>query len=208
MSKELERTGRPAGFAHGELDLLTASAKARNVALWHVLTVERRLPEDVVAGALSESLGFSRVRLDALQVQAEALKLLPPPVARKYVCLPLELTDRKLVLAMANPQDIHAIDAVQSVTDRRVHPVVATRREILKGIDRHYYAQISTAPRVFAETDLAPADEAIDLDRDEASQPAEAAAIVAVCHQILFAAVKADASDVHIEPGPTGVRVR
>ncbi|HYS27466.1 MAG TPA: ATPase, T2SS/T4P/T4SS family [Vicinamibacterales bacterium] len=199
MSKELERTGRPAGFAHGELDLLTASAKARNVALWHVLTVERRLPEDVVASALSESLGFSRVRLDAVQVQPEALKLLPPPVARKYVCLPLELTDRKLVLAMANPQDIHAIDAVQSVTDRRVHPVVATRREILKGIDRHY-AQISTAPRVFAETDLAPA--------DEASQPAEAAAIVAVCHQILFAAVKADASDVHIEPGPTGVRVR
>jgi len=208
MSKELERTGRPAGFAHGELDLLTASAKARNVALWHVLTVERRLPEDVVASALSESLGFSRIRLDAVQVQPEALKLLPPPVARKYVCLPLELTDRKLVLAMANPQDIHAIDAVQSVTDRRVHPVVATRREILKGIDRHYYAQISTAPRVFAETDLAPADEAIDLDRDEASQPAEAAAIVAVCHRILFAAVKAGASDVHIEPGPTGVRVR
>jgi len=208
MSKELERTRHPAGFAHGELDLLTASAKARNVALWHVLTVERRLPEDVVATALSESLGFSRVRLDAARVQPEALKLLPPPVARKYVCLPLELTDRKLVLAMANPQDIHAIDAVQSVTDHRVHPVVATRREILKGIDRHY-AQDSTAPRVFADTDLALAgDDAIDLDRDEESQPAEAAAIVAMCHQILFAAVKTGASDVHIEPDPTGVRVR
>ena len=45
MNKELERTGYPAGLAHGELDLLTASAKARNVALWHVLSVERRLPE-------------------------------------------------------------------------------------------------------------------------------------------------------------------
>ena len=209
MSKELERTGHPAGLAHGELDLLTASAKARNVALWHVLSVERRLPEEVVANALSESLGFTRVQLDAFPIQPEALKVLTQPVARKYVCLPLEVTERNLVLAMANPQDVYAIDAVQSAVDRRVQPVVATRREILKGINR-CYAQGSPAPRVFADTDLTVAggDDAIDLDRDEATQPAEAAAIVAVCHQILFAAVKLDASDVHVEPGPTGVRVR
>ena len=43
MAKELERTGYPADLGHGELDLLAASAKARNVALWHVLTVERVL---------------------------------------------------------------------------------------------------------------------------------------------------------------------
>ena len=209
MTKELERTGHPAGLAHGELDLLTASAKARNVALWHVLSVERRLPEDVVANALSESLGFTRVRLDAVDIQPEALKVLTPPVARKYVCLPLQLTDRNLVLAMANPQDIYAIDAVQAAVNRRVQPVVATRREILKGINT-FYAQVSVSSRVFANTELAHAggDEAIDLDQDEAAQPSEAAAIVAVCHQILFAAVKLDASDVHIEPGPTGVRVR
>ena len=209
MSKELERTGHPAGLAHGELDLLTASAKARNVALWHVLSVERRLPEDIVANALSESLGFTRVRLDAVDIQPEALKVLTPPVARKYVCLPLQLTDRNLVLAMANPQDIYAIDAVQAAVDRRVQPVVATRREILKGINT-FYAQASALPRVFANTELthAAGDDAIDLDQNEAAQPSEAAAIVAVCHQILFAAVKLDASDVHIEPGPTAVRVR
>ena len=209
MTKELERTGHPAGLAHGELDLLTASAKARNVALWHVLSVERRLPEDVVANALSESLGFTRVRLDAVDIQPEALKVLTPPVARKYVCLPLQLTDRNLVLAMANPQDIYAIDAVQAAVNRRVQPVVATRREILKGINT-FYAQVSASPRVFANTELTHAggDDAIDLDQDEAAQPSEAAAIVAVCHQILFAAVKLDASDVHIEPAPTGVRVR
>jgi type IV pilus assembly protein PilB len=209
MSKELERTGHPAGLAHGELDLLTASAKARNVALWHVLSVERRLPEDIVANALSESLGFTRIRLDAVNIQPEALKVLTPPVARKYVCLPLQLTDRNLVLAMANPQDIYAIDAVQAAVDRRVQPVVATRREILKGINT-FYAQASALPRVFANTELthAAGDDAIDLDQNEAAQPSEAAAIVAVCHQILFAAVKLDASDVHIEPGPTAVRVR
>ncbi|HEY3158927.1 MAG TPA: GspE/PulE family protein [Vicinamibacterales bacterium] len=209
MSNELERTGRPARLARGELDLLAASAQARNVALWHVLTVERRLPEDAVASALCESLGFTRVRLDAVPIQPEALKVLTPLVARKYVCLPLQLTDSNVVLAMANPQDVYAIDAVQAAADRRVQPVVATRREILKGIATHY-AQVSPGPRASADTELtlAGGDDAVDLDQDEASQPPEAAAIVAVCHQILFAAVKLDASDVHIEPGPAGVRVR
>jgi type IV pilus assembly protein PilB len=213
MAKELERTAPPGVLAHGELDLLAASAKARNVALWHVLTVERRLPEDVVADALSESLGLTRTRIDTVHVQPDALKVLTLPVARRYVCLPLELTDSNVTLAMANPQDIYAIDAVRFASNRRVQPVVACRREILSAINR-YYAQPSADPSPIAPiADIGlvafeGGDDAIDLDRDEATQPADAAAIVSVCHQILFAAVKVDASDVHIEPGPTDVRIR
>jgi len=175
-----------------------------------VLTVERRLPEDIVADALSESLGLTRVRLDVINIQPEALKLMTPPTARRYVCLPVEVTAKTLTLAMANPQDIYAIDAVRCAADRPVQPVVASRREILRAIERHY-AQSAPAADVATRTDVATpadADDAIDLDHDEASQSPEAAAIVAVCHQILFAAVKLDASDVHVEPGPAGVRVR
>jgi type IV pilus assembly protein PilB len=209
MPNELERTGYPAGLPHAELDVLAASAKARNVALWHVLTAERRLPEEIVADALSRSLGLRRVRIDALRIHADALKVISPPAARRYVCLPVELTPTQVVLAMANPQDTFAIDAVQSASNRRVQPVVASRRDILSGIDRHY-GPVSTTD-AGADTGLveyADLDDAIDLDQDEASQPPDAAAIVAVCHQVLFAAVKLDASDVHIEPGPAGVRVR
>src|SRR2546426_28992 len=209
MGNELERTGSPAGLAYGELDLLAASAKARNVALWHVLSVERRLPEEIVADALSESLGVRRVRIDDVRIEADALKVLEPPLARRYVCLPLALTASDIVVAMANPQDTYAIDAVRSRSDRRVQPVVASRREILKGIDKHY-AQAFTATGGLADAELAPfaGDDVVDLDQDEASQPPEAAPIIEVCHQILFAAVKVDASDIHIEPGSTGVRVR
>jgi len=209
MGNELERTGSPAGLAYGELDLLAASAKARNVALWHVLSVERRLPEEIVADALSESLGVRRVRIDDVRIEADALKVLESPLARRYVCLPLALTASDIVVAMANPQDTYAIDAVRSRSDRRVQPVVASRREILKGIDKHY-PQAFTATGGLADAELAAfaGDDVIDLDQDEASQPTEAAAIIEVCHQILFAAVKVDASDIHIEPGSTGVRVR
>ena len=210
MGNELERTGSPAGLAYGELDLLAASAKARNVALWHVLSVERRLPEEIVADALSESLGVRRVRIDDIRIEADALKVLDAPVARRYLCLPLALTASDIVVAMANPQDIYAIDAVRARSDRRVQPVVASRREILKGIDKHY-AQPFTANGGLADAELtafAGGDDVVDLDEDEASQPPETAAIIEVCHQILFAAVKVDASDVHIEPGSTGVRVR
>src|SRR5215510_5476356 len=99
---------------------------------------DKQLPEDIFADALSESLGLTRVRIAAVHIAPEALKVLTRRVARQYVCLPLEVTKRKVILAMANPQDMLTIDAVQFASNRRVQPVVASRSEILEGIDRYY----------------------------------------------------------------------
>src|SRR2546430_1804426 len=190
MTEDLARTVRSGPLTPVELGALAANANARKVALWHVLTVERQLGEDAVADALSEVLGLTRVRIDAVHIQREALKVLTPRVARQYVCLPLEINARNVTLAMANPQDVYAIDAVQFSSSRRVQPVVACRREILDGIDKHYPQVSASAHAVDSElVAFAGADEALDLDRDDATQPAEAAAIVSMCHDILFAAV-------------------
>src|SRR5215208_4384341 len=163
---ELERTAFPGPMARPDLDALVVSAHRRNVPLWHVLTVEQRLPEDAVADALSASLGLTRVRIDALDIAPDALKLLTPRVARQYVCLPIAMTPKRVTLAMANPQDVSAIDAVQFASSRNVQPVIACRREILDGIDRHYpqharSADAAPEPGVFTAAD---GDDLIDLD--------------------------------------------
>ena len=135
-----------------------------------------------------------------------------PPTARKlHRACRWRSRPKTLTLAMANPQDIYA--ALTPCAARRTALFSQSSRAGAKYCagSRKHYAQSSPAPDVATVTGLATladADDVIDLDHDEASQPAEAAAIVAVCHQILFAAVKLDASDAHIEPGPAGVRVR
>jgi type IV pilus assembly protein PilB len=210
MNRDLEPIARPGGLSRAAVDALAASARQRNVALWHVLTVEERWPEEAVADALSLTLGVPRVRLEGLRIQPDALKIIAPRVARQHICLPIRVTAKELTLAMANPQNMAAIDAVQFSSNRRVQPVVACRREILDGIDRYY-------PRGIAATDVSATralvafsggDEGLDLDADETSQSADVAPIVSVCHQILFAAARLGASDVHIEPDAEGVRVR
>jgi len=169
---------------------------------------DTRLSEDLFADTLSESLGLARVRIAGVHIAPEALRVLTRRVARQYVCLPLEITKRKITLAMADPQDILTIDAVQFASNRRVQPVVASRREILEGIDKHYpeaSSRISVADaNVFTFLD---GGDSVELE-DAASEPSDAAAIVSVCDQILLDAVNLDASDIHIEPGPDDVRIR
>jgi type IV pilus assembly protein PilB len=198
------------GISRARLDDLNASARRRHVALWHVLTIEERLPEETVAEVLSASLGLARVRIDGLAIQPDTLKVLTRRVAQQYICLPIDLTPKTVTLAMANPQNVYAIDAVRFASSRRVQPVVSCRREILDGIDRYYPPPVTAAeepadhPLVTAAGD----DDTIDLDQADSAEPADAAAVVSVCHQILFAAARLDASDIHVEPGPDEVRVR
>ena len=214
MNQELERIGEGSGtLASGEIAALAIQAKARKVALWDVLTAERRLSEDAVADALSRWLKVPRVRLDSIGVESAAVKMLTRRLARRHVCLPLRLTPRKLVLAMANPQDDHAIQDVQFASSRRVQPVVAGRTEILNGIEKYYEAATTPATgATIADADVFTAlvgeDDVMDLDHTDPSQLPETAPAVHACRRILLAAVEFQASDIHIEPGPEDIRVR
>ena len=108
-----------------ELDLSLVQATARNMSLWDVLVLERQVPEDTLAEALSTSLKLPRVRIESLEIEAAAVKAVAGWLVRKHNCLPIRFTGKKLVLAMANPLDQQAIQDVQFASSRQVEPVVA-----------------------------------------------------------------------------------
>ena len=90
---------------------------------------------------------------------------------------------------MANPLDHEAIVDVQFASSRDVRPVVACRSEILVGLERHYPPPPPPRPEVVEpESENAPA--------------------VQMLNQIVLDAIKWQASDIHIEPGPSDVHVR
>lgn len=214
MSRELEAILRSSGtLTPQELELSVGQATARNVPLWDVLVLERRVPEDTIAEAFSRWLKVPRVRLDSIAIEAAAVKALPGRLARKHTCLPVRLTNKDLVLAMANPLDRQAIQDVQFASSRQVQPVVACRTEILIGIEEHYSSSETPA----AETNAAVRDaltvitnerDVLDLDRTDPPQSTEIAPVVQLCSRIVLDAIKLQASDIHIESGPEDVRVR
>jgi len=172
--------------------------------------LQREAHDGAIAEALAAALKLPRVRLDAVDVEARALKLVTPGLARKHTCLPLRIAQNKLVLAMSNPLDREAVDDVRFASSRDVERVVAGRSEILEGIEKHYAAGAAQrAANKASGGGASPAGNGgvLDFDRLDPNSN-DTAPAVQLCDVIVRDAIARQASDIHIEPGPRELLVR
>jgi type IV pilus assembly protein PilB len=189
-------------------------AHKRNASLQDVVLEEKLVSDEVLAATFAKWLKLPHVRIASATVEPDAVKRISEDLARKHVCLPLKIEGKSLSLAMANPSDYDVIQDVQFVCGLTVHPVVATRTEILDGIDQ-YYATEGQLEEFLAKisdtTDLsivAQEQEEVDLQQLTSRSAAELPPVIKVCNLILQDAIKAHASDIHVEPRLTGLHVR
>lgn len=135
--------------------------------------------------------------------QPEALQLIPEVMARRYNAIPLTISGRTMEVAMADPTDIFALEALAAHSRMRIKPVAATAQEIRDAIDFNYKSfgeieeQISRISIPAEETD-----EKVVL-RAATDTP-----LVQALNLIIEEAIKARASDIHIEPQEDRVRIR
>ena len=122
-----------------ETQLMTALDEqiVRGTSLGRVLVELGILSEDQLVRALAAQVGMEFVDLDEFVVDRRAVQLLPGAVCRRYTVLPIAIRDDYLVLAMADPGNVMALDDVRALSRMQVHPVVAAHDNLLRGIDRH-----------------------------------------------------------------------
>jgi type IV pilus assembly protein PilB len=168
--------------------------------------VERGLATDrQVAQALSDVLGVPLVDLAATVVSQQAARLIPRALAERFALLALDLTDGVLRVAMADPTDVLALDDVRLYTKvRTVVPVIATEASIRQHLSRVWSLE-EDASEVVAAVDSIGDDGA---DEDEVRSAVDETPVVRLASVILADAVRAQASDVHLEPERTALRVR
>ncbi|MFQ5741004.1 MAG: ATPase, T2SS/T4P/T4SS family [Acidobacteriota bacterium] len=157
----------------------------------------------------------SRKAVGPLPTISHTLDILPEALARRHVCLPLHLQGKKLFLCMANPANLHAIHEVEFHTGYTVLPAVATRSEIWDEIERYYGVSQNPPPQVAPTSSatselewLQPEPLSVDLDEWSTCQAASEPPVVHLSNLILVEAMENFASDIHIEPGETEVRIR
>ena len=189
-------------------------ARRRRVSLLDVLLEEKRVSEENLADTLAQWLKLPRVRLASVTIEPEALKVVNQEMARKHVCLPVKVEGKALVLAMANPADFEAIQEFEFSTGLTIRPVVASRTEILDGIETHYepeerlqdfLANVTEATE-FSLVEAEGEDGALDTEASRTA--AEQAPVVKMCNLIIQDAIRAGASDIHVEPELNAIRVR
>jgi len=135
--------------------------------------------------------------------QPEALQLIPEVMARKYNAIPLTISGKTLEVAMADPTDIFALEALSAQSHMRIRPVAATAQEIRDAIDFNYKAYGEIEKQV-SNIDI-PVEE---TDEKLAIRATTDTPLVQTLNLLVDEAVKARASDIHIEPEEGKLRVR
>src|SRR5579875_974357 len=171
-------------------------------SLGRVLVDQGILTEAQLVAALATQIGLRFVDLTDVAIDGSAVSRVPEAVCRRYTALPIGYEDGKLVVAMADPANVFAIDDIRSITGLDVKPVVATRADVLAAINRYHRADEElddlTSTLAAEETeDLASLDEVV-----------EDAPIVKFVNLLITQAVQDRASDIHIEPTERDLRVR
>ena len=113
-----------------------ASAPQRRIGA--ILVEKGYATEEVVAQILAGQLGLPFVRLAPDAVEPGAPRLINGQTAKRRQCVPIAASPQHVVLAMANPLDLIAIDDVELTTGCRVDPVVATASDVAAAVARYY----------------------------------------------------------------------
>lgn len=194
-----------------QLAKAVAEQKKEGIRLGAALIKLGYVQESDLASFLSKHYGVPSINLSEFDVDPAVIALVPAAVAQKYQLVPINRAGATLIVAMADPSNIFAIDDIKFMTGFNVEVVVAAEAAIKDAID-NYYDQSSSLADVMNGLedfdDLELVDEQALDDVGELERASEDAPVVKLVNLILTDAIKKKASDIHIEPYEHIFRVR
>src|SRR3954453_2732200 len=162
------------------------------------------ITEDQLARAIAERNGLDHLDLTLFHVDMAAANLLSSAAAKRYDAVPVGFRgERSLVVAMADPTNVLAIDDIALMTGYDVRPAVASREDIAGLVARLTRLDDVVQSTFVEEEDSGPAEEVVDL-----RETADDAPIIKLVNGIVAQAVEQGVSDVHLSPSGDELRVR
>jgi type IV pilus assembly protein PilB len=173
------------------------------------------ITDDDITGVLSRQYGVPSINLKFYEIDPNVIKLIPQDTALRYQVIPLSRVGSVLTIAMTDPTNVFAMDDIKFMTGFNVEPVVASESAIGEAITRFYGGSDADSEELtkmmkdlVEDEELELAAEEAELDAASLEKAAEEAPIIKLVNLILTDSVKRGASDIHIEPYETEMRVR
>lgn len=191
--------------------------------LWDVLNEQKNRPEMVlgqvavsmglvtdsqVDQAVAEQLGMQVVNVNDLTIASQVLDMVPEAMATVYKIVPISFRNDVLTVAMADPQNIAALDDLRNMLNVEVKGAVSNERDVRAAIERFYSDKQASIEDVVAELEkdqqLQRAASAVmsehSIDLESIEELADAAPVRKLLNMVLLLAIKDKASDIHFEP--------
>jgi type IV pilus assembly protein PilB len=176
------------------------------------LTRKGRMDEEQLARRIAELLHLPYVNLPAVVLNASVTALVKEELASRCGVVPLRAPEGGLVVATANPLDREALRAVEFATGRRVHAEVAMQAAVRDALEHAYHLDdtLNAYLKGIPEAADVPVAELPEEHGDLKSLMRETGLppVVKLFNLILLEGIRSGASDVHIEPSQTELRVR
>ncbi len=183
----------------------------KNIKLGEALVQLKFLRTEDILKAVSIQLGIPYLNeLVTDEIPLDIVQKIPINFAKRNELLPLKKNGEELEVAIADPINVHALDDLRVLLGMPIHPIIASSARILDAIN-DLYNRHNEANRAVME-DLT--EENLDTLAQELEEPqdlldaSDEAPIIKLVNSLLFRAVKAKASDIHIEPFEKDLVVR
>ena len=191
-----------------------AVQKKRKIKLGQLLVQEGTVRESQLVDLLARQLNIEKYGPDNITIDLELAKILPAEMAYTYQVAPIRKINSLLTIAMPDPLDINAFDAVVRHTKIEVETVICTEQQLNQLLNSLYgsFAGITDILEGMSDLTIDKADDRTavteDVEMSSLQNMAEEAPVVALANSILLQAIRDGASDVHISPARAHVRVR
>ncbi len=170
------------------------------------------ITEETLTEFLGKKFHVTAVNLSKIEIDPRCTQLIDGEIARRYLALPILKNGKRLTVAMADPNNIFAVDGIKFVTGLDVEPVICPESAILEALQK-YYEEDDALASILKDLDNLElelveeeADEEIGIN--QLREQIEEAPVVRLINGVLTDAVRRDASDIHIEPYEKNLRVR
>ncbi len=217
--KSTRRQGRPQAGTK-TWDILVSQGKLTEEQVKQALEFQEESPMDLgqalvslgfiseadLARAQAQRLNLEYVELTEADVDSEALSLVPEKLLRRHNALPLYREDGRLVVAMSDPTDIHALDDLRVSCGCAIVPVVTTE-ENLQRMQTMVFSVGDQVAEILEEAAGPEAESTGELELGAGTEANEAP-VVRLVSSILQRAVGEGASDIHLEPQAQELTVR
>ncbi|MHB1341755.1 MAG: GspE/PulE family protein [Coriobacteriia bacterium] len=177
--------------------------KATGSPLGRVLVDLGYATQGAILAVMARQIGIPYIDFNEKKPDPSAIAIVPKDLAVRYALMPVEFDDTNhLIVAMADPQNVLALDDLRIITGYEIRPAISTKDDITAAVEEYY----RVAERV--DTDFLGAEEAELVDLASMTEVADEAPIVKLVNYIINKAVSDRASDIHIEPQEKDMRVR
>jgi len=193
--------------------------------LWDVLEEQKKSPGEILgqvavrmglvseaqlSEALAEQWGMQVINLKETTIPPKVLELVPETMASIYKIMPVSLKNNVLTVAMADPQNLGALDDLRNFLGYDVRGAVASPADVQAAIERYYADRQESIEDVISALESDEDEDELDggYDLSSAEEMADAAPIRKLLNMVLLLAIKDQASDIHLEPFEDEFKIR